>query len=210
MTRREREKESRRREILAAAHQVFSERGYAGATLDEVARVAEYAKGTLYSYFPSKSELFAALVEREFDLLVADMREAVAANADPAAAVRAAILVMLEYVDVHADFLRIAISHQDPCGRPDAAKIRDIIAARIGEVVDVVGRRMAEGIAAGYFKNYDPAMVGYLLLGFVRNFSEYKFRLEERPAFGEEAADAIMDIFLDGFRRRTPVVPEDR
>ena len=60
ISRREREKLARRRGILTAARKVFGARGYEGATLDEVAREAEFAKGTLYSYFDSKAELFAA------------------------------------------------------------------------------------------------------------------------------------------------------
>jgi AcrR family transcriptional regulator len=48
-SRRERERLARRREILEAARKVFAARGYEGSTLDEVAREAEFAKGTLYS-----------------------------------------------------------------------------------------------------------------------------------------------------------------
>ena len=63
-SRREREKEARRSQIVDAAQRVFRRNGYLGTTMDEVAAEAELSKGTLYLYFPSKFELFAELSHR--------------------------------------------------------------------------------------------------------------------------------------------------
>jgi len=57
-----RRKEARPQEILDAAREVFAEKGFAAARMDEVARRAGVTKGTIYLYFPSKEELFKALV----------------------------------------------------------------------------------------------------------------------------------------------------
>ncbi len=57
-----RRKEARPDEILAAALDVFRDRGFAAARLDDVAARAGVSKGTLYLYFPSKEALFKALV----------------------------------------------------------------------------------------------------------------------------------------------------
>jgi TetR/AcrR family transcriptional regulator len=56
--RREREKESRRQEIIDAAEKVFFAKGLEAATMDEIAERAELSKGTLYLYFKSKEELY--------------------------------------------------------------------------------------------------------------------------------------------------------
>jgi AcrR family transcriptional regulator len=56
------EREARTRALLAAALDVFLERGFESARLDEVAQRAGVAKGTLYLYFPSKEALFEALI----------------------------------------------------------------------------------------------------------------------------------------------------
>jgi AcrR family transcriptional regulator len=53
----------RRGEILTAARSVFAERGYASATLDEIAARADFAKGTIYNYFKSKEEIFFEVVQ---------------------------------------------------------------------------------------------------------------------------------------------------
>lgn len=70
-----RRKTARPTEIVAAALEVFAEKGYAGARLDEIAARAGISKGALYLYFETKEELFRAVV-----------REAVAPNIEAARA----------------------------------------------------------------------------------------------------------------------------
>lgn len=60
--RQRRRKEERPDEILAAALTVFTRDGFAGARLDEIARLAGCTKGTIYVYFESKEDLFKAVV----------------------------------------------------------------------------------------------------------------------------------------------------
>lgn len=67
--RRERAREHTRRDILVAAAEVFSRRGYAAATLAELAEAAGFAAPSLYRYFESKEEIFRSLV----DLFVREM-----------------------------------------------------------------------------------------------------------------------------------------
>lgn len=60
--RRERRKDARPGELLAAALQLFVEKGFAATRAEEVARLAGVSKGTLFLYFASKEELFKAVV----------------------------------------------------------------------------------------------------------------------------------------------------
>lgn len=57
-----RRKEARPAEIVAAALQVFAEKGFAGARLDDIARRAGVSKGAIYLYFETKEDLFEAVV----------------------------------------------------------------------------------------------------------------------------------------------------
>lgn len=82
VSRRERERNQRRQEILDAARYVFAEKGFADATLDDVAMRAEFGKGTLYNYFENKEALFVAVLEDSFQTLMAIARQAL--NADVA------------------------------------------------------------------------------------------------------------------------------
>jgi AcrR family transcriptional regulator len=55
--------EKRRKQILKAALEVFTQKGYAAATMPEIAQAAGVAAGTIYLYYPSKRELFVAVIK---------------------------------------------------------------------------------------------------------------------------------------------------
>jgi AcrR family transcriptional regulator len=67
--------EGSRNRLLDAAVEVFAERGYERATIDEIAAAAGLSKGTLYWHFPSKAALFQALLEDRIDRPVREVME---------------------------------------------------------------------------------------------------------------------------------------
>jgi AcrR family transcriptional regulator len=76
---RQRRKDARPQELLDAALALFVEKGFAASRMDEVAQRAGVSKGTLYLYYPSKEELFKAVVRHNLSSLIAEGQE-VAAN----------------------------------------------------------------------------------------------------------------------------------
>lgn len=62
LSRRERDRLRQRREILAAALKLFSEKGFHNVSMHEIAKEAEYAVGTLYNFFKNKKDLYHALL----------------------------------------------------------------------------------------------------------------------------------------------------
>jgi AcrR family transcriptional regulator len=69
---RQRRKEARPQELLSAALALFVEKGFAATRAEEVARRAGVSKGTLYLYYPSKEELFKAVVRHNLTSLIAE------------------------------------------------------------------------------------------------------------------------------------------
>ena len=82
LSRKEREKLARRQEIIAAARVVFARKGFADATLDDVAELAEFGKGTLYNYFESKEALFDSVLQDSFDQFVSIAHETLGAEGE--------------------------------------------------------------------------------------------------------------------------------
>jgi len=83
---RQRRKHTRPQELLDAALDVFVEKGFAAARTEEVARRAGVSKGTLYLYYPSKEELFKAVVRQKLSLLIAEGQDLVASHQGSTAA----------------------------------------------------------------------------------------------------------------------------
>ncbi|MBP8309617.1 MAG: TetR/AcrR family transcriptional regulator, partial [Burkholderiaceae bacterium] len=80
----ERRKESRPAELIAAALDLFVERGFAATRLDEVAARAGVSKGTLYLYFDSKEDLFKAVIRETIVPLLSDFQRSIEGVDDPA------------------------------------------------------------------------------------------------------------------------------
>jgi TetR/AcrR family transcriptional regulator len=78
LRKRERRKDARPDEIIDAALDVFADKGFAAAKLDDIAARANISKGTLYLYFASKEELLKAVVRERVVSLLEEGRELVA------------------------------------------------------------------------------------------------------------------------------------
>jgi AcrR family transcriptional regulator len=76
-TTRQRRKEARPHELLEAALDLFAEKGFAGTRSEEVAQRAGVSKGTLYLYYPSKEELFKAVISHSLGARIADTAQQV-------------------------------------------------------------------------------------------------------------------------------------
>ncbi|TYR80470.1 TetR/AcrR family transcriptional regulator [Priestia megaterium] len=68
--RKQKEKEIRKNDIINAAERVFFTKGYAVATMDDVAKEAEFSKRTVYVYFNSKEQIYFEIMLRGYKLLI--------------------------------------------------------------------------------------------------------------------------------------------
>ena len=59
-------KEENKRFILKVAEKVFVQKGFSLATMDEIAKEAQFSKATLYQYFKGKSEMFFEIIYKSF------------------------------------------------------------------------------------------------------------------------------------------------
>ncbi len=89
---RQRRKEARPQELLDAALALFAEKGFAAARSEEVAQRAGVSKGTLYLYYPSKEDLFKAVVRQNLSSLIAHGEE-IAAQFDGSSAELLSVLM---------------------------------------------------------------------------------------------------------------------
>jgi AcrR family transcriptional regulator len=78
-----RRKDERPAEIVEAALQVFAEKGFAAAKLDEIARRAGVSKGAVYLYFETKEDIFRAVVVRAIAPNVGEIRAIIAGQTGP-------------------------------------------------------------------------------------------------------------------------------
>src|SRR5881275_917028 len=90
---------ARRRQLLAAAQEVFVANGYHAAAMDEIADRAGVSKPVLYQHFPSKLDLYLALLDQHVELLGERVRSALSSTDDNKERVTACIAAYFAFVD---------------------------------------------------------------------------------------------------------------
>jgi AcrR family transcriptional regulator len=134
--------------LLDAAMQVFAERGYAAATMTEIAARAGASIGSLYQFFPNKDQLATALLARygeQVDAALAELH-ARAAALGSAAIAEALIGLQLARVDERAVALALTDVGQEGAGQREA--LRDTMRARIAEILCLADPRLDRTEAA--------------------------------------------------------------
>jgi AcrR family transcriptional regulator len=100
----------KRDSLLNAARTVFSREGYAASSVEDVAAEAGIAKGTVYLYFKSKEELYAAALLRDIRTLAGEARAQMAGVSSLREKVETFLRVRVEYCRMHEDFLKIYLA----------------------------------------------------------------------------------------------------
>ena len=119
-----RRKDARPQEILEAALQVFAEKGFAAARMDEIAQRARVSKGTIYLYFESKEAVFRALIQATLVRRVADLVALVRDHKGPIAPLLRELLLRLGHFLSTSDLVMLPKMVIAEAGNfPDLARI---------------------------------------------------------------------------------------
>ncbi|HEY3715758.1 MAG TPA: TetR/AcrR family transcriptional regulator [Jatrophihabitantaceae bacterium] len=90
---------ARRRQLLAAAQEVFVANGYHAAAMDDIAERAGVSKPVLYQHFPGKLDLYLALIDEQAEALTSAIKEALARTDDNRERVHGVLSAYFDFVD---------------------------------------------------------------------------------------------------------------
>jgi AcrR family transcriptional regulator len=146
---------ARRKQLLAAAQEVFVAQGYHAAAMDDIAERAGVSKPVLYQHFPGKLELYLALLDTHCDSLVEKVRGAMAATSDNKDRVAGAMRAYFEFVDHESEAFRLVFEsdlRNEPAVRERVDRVERLCIEAITETIigdTGVSRAPAELLAAG-------------------------------------------------------------
>ena len=100
-------RDERRSQLLAAALEVFTTSGYHAAAMDEIADRANVSKPVLYQHFPSKLELYLAVLDQHIDALVFAIQRAIASTSDNRNRVKATIEAYFGFIEDEGGAFRL-------------------------------------------------------------------------------------------------------
>jgi AcrR family transcriptional regulator len=196
----QRRKEARPSEIVAAALDVFVERGFAAARVEEVAHRAGITKGTLYLYFDSKAALFKAVVRETIVAALARASATVDRHTGSAAELFAQLLHETWQVmgsDRLSGLPKLVLS--EARNFPEVAQFWYEEVVRPGH--DLFGRVLRRGIERGEFRRVDVKLAVRLALAPLLHALVWQHSLQycvSEPFDVEKYVDTHIDTFLHG------------
>lgn len=180
--------------LLDAAVKLFSTNGYAETSLQQLVDEAGLTKGAFYHHYRSKEEILRQIHDAFIDEQLARATAAVEAASTPSQALRSLIRSEMQALHQHQDVVTVFLRER----RAFSPGTWQVIRRKRDRLENVVVGLMKEGMAAGEFRDGDPRLIAYGVLGMIHWAHEWF-----RPGkFGptERVADTFADMVLDGLR----------
>ena len=148
----------RRDQLIDVARGLFAARGVEGTSVEEIAAKADMSKPVVYEHFGGKEGLYAVVVDREVQQLLAMMRTALTAGG-PRDLLTQAAFALLDYIDTHPDGFRILV-RDSPVGSASGSFVSIIgdIASRVEHILGAEFK--SRGFDAKYAPMYEQMLVG--------------------------------------------------
>ena len=179
--------EFRRAEIIDAARTVFARRGFALGIMDEIAKEAGVAKGTLYLYFRSKDEVFKAVLDHDMK----NLKEGILKCLDEAKGlkekIRAFALVRLERAEANKEFFRIMDSERGAHSYT-RSQYRDWLREPVLRLASAIGKATEKGRIRGV----DAEKTAWLIVDMTRGTIQRRLLSQ-----GETPVAADAEFLLD-------------
>jgi AcrR family transcriptional regulator len=198
---RSRKREEKKMRILDAALKVFSDKGYVPAALDDVAREADVAKGTLYLYFRDKEDLFSSTIMYVIDRLAERLRVNVHDSMDPLEALELLAYHQLDFFAGNRDFFCVFHNILQENLLKKHKKLFDSLNKRTEELIEYVSSVVERGKKAGQIRKDIPTEdIVYSFGGMIMNMTRglYHPVAGAEPFHAAEKARSITRIFFDG------------
>lgn len=190
--------DAKRRLILVAARELLVERGFQDIALDDVARAAKVAKGTLFLYFKSKDELISSVFADLVDQLGRELEDVAARGLRGRPLLDATVETILAHFDKNKDFVSQFGTGRFPgCGDKSCGKLLDRFRANADRVRRILETCAKDGVVAGG----DIGFKALALFGVCRTSTFYS-ALSGKPASLAERRREVVDFYLDGARPR--------
>lgn len=193
--------------LLSAAIDLMSEKGYHRTTVADIVKAAGVAQGTFYLYFGSKKALFIRLMDRFYELLESALvtvdldSGAINTQQDLAKFIRAAIRNVLVVYQENAVLARIFL--REAMGlEPDFAELWDSIIERLATIGAFI---MDQAIEQGLLPPQNSQIVAHCVVGMIERVA-YFWLFKENNYEIEEVVDALTRFELFGVSSCSPTL----
>jgi len=182
----------RREQVLRVGRRVFAERGFDGASMEEVAAQAGVSKPVVYEHFGDKERLYQAVVDREVDTLLARITAALTSG-HPRMLLEQATLALLTYIEDETDGFRV-LMRDSPMMSGQGR-----FAGLLNDVAHRVKHHVAAGFAARGYDRELAELYAQALTGLVAFTGQWWLDVRQPPR--EVVAAHLVNLVWNGLSR---------
>jgi AcrR family transcriptional regulator len=197
-----RDKELTRERILEAAERLFAEKGFHETAMDEIVRASKVSKGGVYFHFPSKEELFFALLDKLADVLQREVQREIARRRGAVAKIQGALEVVLRTLTSQRHLAQIILRQGHGLG-PSFERKRLEIYSRFARLIK---ENLDEALAEGSIPPINTEITAYAWLGAI-NELVLRWIYTGQPDPLTQTLPTLQELFLRGIgitQRTTP------
>ncbi len=200
-----RERERRRQQIMVAAKNVFHQKGFNGATMEDIARAAELSPGTLYLYFKNKNELYASLSLRILQYLIIRLDEVKAREAlDPKKRLEMLKEAIYDVYEFDSQmFVKMFHFQSSEIFESLSPQLRTEIKVLSQNAIQAIADLFEEGIENKAFIKEKPNTLAELIWAFFSGIvllEENKKAIIDRKTDLKKTLKTALDIFFRGIK----------
>lgn len=193
-----------RARILAAAQEVFSQKGFHQATMDEIAERADVGKGTLYRHFPSKENLFHQLVQIRLKELEAEAERVLDSEDDVLSMIEKYLYIYFDFFDRNQGLYRVMVHEH-----PDLdERLQDLYVEKIMRRIPRLKRKIREARLQNVLKDVNFHTVFHGAMGFIHGVIQRWLAQDCTYSLVKELP-AVKEVLFYGFVKKPKTREED-
>jgi len=197
LSRREREKLRQRRQMLAAALELFSEKGFHNVSMHEIAKRAEFAIGTLYKFFKNKEDLYKALVMEKAEEYHRVLMGVLSEGKDVLTVIEGYIVAKSRLFTDNLPILRLYFAETRGASFNIRARLDQDIQRLYDKFIMRLVSVLQDGVRRKVFREMDPYHMAVALEGLTNAFLFCWMEDPEQHPY-ETNVPFIRDMFLNG------------
>ena len=188
--------QQRREQLLDIGRQLFAEKGFEGTSVEEIAARAQVSKPVVYEHFGGKEGLYAVVVDREIEDLLAAISGALGSEARPRVLLERAALALLDYIESSSDGFRILVRDSP------VAQATGTFASLISDVASQVEHVLAAAFKQNGLDPKTAPMYAQMLVGMVALTGQWW--LDTRKPEKADVAAHLVNLAYNGLTRLEP------
>ena len=183
----------KRQRIIDAAVNLFSEKGYHGATTALISKEAGVSQGLLFHYFRDKEDLFTSIVKDKYNTFTGELERRVGNSKNAVRKLEVAVSTFLHLVQREKNFAKMVIKE----ARGGGENLQELTGLGSPKILSIFRELMKEGIEQGVFREVDDEVAATCLFGALIMNTRGLLEFGESLSL-DETAKGIVDILLKG------------